>query len=89
MVGAASRRDRGHLTISRNGGRPDNYVHRLAGAPTTTVTDRVGEVARVADQAGKLATMGKPEIVEVKTGKLDVKFNLPRQGVSLLVLTGE
>jgi xylan 1,4-beta-xylosidase len=41
------------------------------------------------EQAGKLATLGKPESVEVKGGGAEVKFNLPRQGVSLLVLTGE
>jgi len=41
------------------------------------------------EQAGQLATLGKPESVEVKAGGAEVKFNLPRQGVSLLVLTGE
>ena len=41
------------------------------------------------EQAGQLATLGKPESVEVKAGAANVKFNLPRQGVSLLVLTGE
>jgi xylan 1,4-beta-xylosidase len=41
------------------------------------------------EQAGQLATMGKPETVGIKAGGADAKFNLPRQGVSLLVLTEE
>jgi xylan 1,4-beta-xylosidase len=41
------------------------------------------------EAAGKLATLGAPSAVEVKAGKAAVKFNLPRQGVSLLVLTKE
>ena len=41
------------------------------------------------DQAGQLATLGEPETVAVKAGRAEVKFDLPRQGVSLVVLTGE
>ncbi|HEV2695943.1 MAG TPA: beta-xylosidase [Verrucomicrobiae bacterium] len=41
------------------------------------------------EQAGQLATLGQPESVEIKAGRAEVKFNLPRQGVSLLVITGE
>ena len=40
------------------------------------------------EQAGQLAALGEAETVDVKGGRAEVKFNLPRQGVSLLVLTG-
>ncbi|MDR3458114.1 MAG: beta-xylosidase [Verrucomicrobiae bacterium] len=43
----------------------------------------------ILEQAGQLASLGKPETVDVKGGKTAVKFNLPRQGVSLLMLTWE
>ena len=39
------------------------------------------------EQAGQLAALGKPTAVTVKNGQTQVKFTLPRQGVSLLVLT--
>jgi xylan 1,4-beta-xylosidase len=41
------------------------------------------------EKAGQLAELNSPEQVQVKSGVAEVKFNLPRQGVSLLVLTGE
>lgn len=37
------------------------------------------------EAAGKLAELS-PEKVEVKSGGAEMKFNLPRQGVSLLIL---
>jgi xylan 1,4-beta-xylosidase len=37
------------------------------------------------EQAGQLAEPGRPEIVAAKAGAANVKFHLPRQGVSLLV----
>ncbi|MBW8865017.1 MAG: beta-xylosidase [Verrucomicrobia bacterium] len=40
------------------------------------------------EQAGQLAELGEAETVNIKGGRAEVKFNLPRQGVSLLVLTG-
>ena len=41
------------------------------------------------EKAGQLAELNSPEQVQVKSGVAEVKFNLPRQGVSLLVLKGE
>jgi xylan 1,4-beta-xylosidase len=38
------------------------------------------------EKAGQLAELGQPEPVEVKADRAEVKFNLPRQGVALLVL---
>jgi len=38
------------------------------------------------EQAGKLATLSDPASVRITRGKGTLKFNLPRQGVSLLVL---
>ena len=37
------------------------------------------------EKAGQLAELGRAEIITVKAGATDVKFQLPRQGVSLLV----
>jgi xylan 1,4-beta-xylosidase len=39
------------------------------------------------EQAGKLAESGGPRSVPVKAGAANVNFSLPRQGVSLLLLT--
>ena len=38
------------------------------------------------EKAGHLATLGQPENLSVKAGEAEVKFSLPRQGVSLLVV---
>lgn len=38
------------------------------------------------EKSGRLATFGPPQTVRVSVGKAGVKFNLPRQGVSLLIL---
>jgi xylan 1,4-beta-xylosidase len=39
------------------------------------------------EKAGHLAELKQPETISVEKGNATVKFNLPRQGVSLLVLT--
>jgi xylan 1,4-beta-xylosidase len=39
------------------------------------------------EKAGQLAELGPPEKIQVENGGATVKFNLPRQGVSLLLLT--
>ncbi len=39
------------------------------------------------EKAGELAALAPPEDVRVEEGKLDLKFSMPRQAVSLLVLT--
>lgn len=39
------------------------------------------------EKAGQLAELASPQSVPVKAGRAEVKFDLPRQGVSLLVLT--
>lgn len=38
------------------------------------------------EKAGQLAALGEPQTIEVSAGRAEVKFNLPRQGVCLLVL---
>lgn len=40
----------------------------------------------VLEQAGKLARLGEPGTVDVANGTVTLRFQLPRQGVSLLVL---
>ena len=37
-------------------------------------------------QAGQLAALGEPKNIELEAGKAKVKLNLPRQGVSLLIV---
>ena len=39
------------------------------------------------ERAGKLASLGAPKRVRIAGGRLTEKFSLPRQGVSLLVIT--
>jgi xylan 1,4-beta-xylosidase len=39
------------------------------------------------EEAGQLQLLRSPEWLPVKEGKLDVAFELPRQGVSLLKLS--
>lgn len=41
------------------------------------------------EDASKLSTVNDPEVLAVQDGKLDIKFELPRQGVSLLVFEWE
>jgi xylan 1,4-beta-xylosidase len=41
------------------------------------------------EAAGHLAELNPPQTIEVKSGSAEIKFDLPRQGVSLLVLTAE
>jgi xylan 1,4-beta-xylosidase len=41
------------------------------------------------ENAGQLARLGPPEQMAVKAGRAAVKFNLPRQGVSLLLFNWE
>lgn len=38
------------------------------------------------EKAGQLAALGEPQTIAVSAGRAEVKFNLPRQGVCLLVL---
>jgi hypothetical protein len=39
------------------------------------------------EQAGHLAELAPPQSLDITAGTADVKTQLPRQGVSLLVLT--
>ena len=39
------------------------------------------------EATGKLAELETPKIVTAENKNLDLQFNLPRQGVSLLLLT--
>ena len=52
------------------------------GSPITPTPAQSAQLER----AGQLAEFGHPEKIPVRNGKTSVKFNLPRQGVSLFVL---
>ena len=55
------------------------------GSPVPLTAKQFSEL----EAAGKLAPLGEPEKIEVRSGAAEIKFNLPRQGVSLLILTAE
>ena len=42
--------------------------------------------AKQIEEASRLALLSPPEVVTAKNGTLHLKFFLPRQGVSLLVM---
>jgi xylan 1,4-beta-xylosidase len=52
------------------------------GSPLPLSAEQFAEL----EKAGQLGELGPPESLQITTGKAEVKFNLPRQGVSLLVL---
>jgi xylan 1,4-beta-xylosidase len=45
------------------------------------------EQHRQLEEAGQLGEFGRPQITRVENGKANVRMDLPRQAVSLLVLT--
>ena len=55
------------------------------GSPVPLTAKQFSEL----EAAGKLSPLGEPGKIEVNDGAAEIKFNLPRQGVSLLVLTAE
>lgn len=52
------------------------------GSPQNPTSEQQGELRKASD----LALLGSPEWVQPKEGTLTLRFNLPRQAVSLLVL---
>ena len=60
-------------------------VWQKMGSPTAPNDAQYDQLVK----AGQLAEFGKAEKVSVKDGRASVKLNLPRQGVSLLVLRWE
>jgi xylan 1,4-beta-xylosidase len=55
---------------------------RRMGSPFPLSAEQHAEL----EKTGQLAMLGKPEAIRVIDGKSEVKFKLPRQAVSLLVL---
>jgi len=55
---------------------------RKMGSPVTIVPEQFARLK----QAGQLAALGEPQNIELEAGKAKVKLNLPRQGVSLLIV---
>ena len=52
------------------------------GSPQEPTAEQYKEL----EEAGKLMMLHKPVRIKMKEGELTMKFNLPRQGVSLLRL---
>ena len=57
-------------------------VWKKMGSPEHPTPGQISEL----EKAGQLAMLGNPSKLKVKKGASTVKFNLPRQGVSLLLL---
>ncbi|GAB4018729.1 GH39 family glycosyl hydrolase [Spirosoma koreense] len=53
------------------------------GSPKTPTAEQIAEL----EKAGQLQLLTSPEWISVKNGEATLKFDLPRQGVSLLKLT--
>jgi xylan 1,4-beta-xylosidase len=57
-------------------------VWQRLGSPKQPTPEQYAQV----EKAGRLAVLGEPEALRVEDGKATLRFNLPRQAVSLLVL---
>jgi xylan 1,4-beta-xylosidase len=76
----------GDATMTRYGIDPDHSNSYAAwlrmGSPQPLSDKQFSEL----EKAGQLATLGQPERLRVESGNATVKFNLPRQAVTLLVV---
>ena len=70
-----------HFRVDRDHGNAFEAWKRI-GAPQRPTPEQYGELER----ASQLAQLTSPEWVRPQSGKLNITFSLPRQGVSLLVL---
>jgi len=84
VTGLPTTADRARLTHYRIDDQHSNaYAEwKRMGSPIAPNGDQYAQLVR----AGQLTTLGPPESVAVKEGGVALKFSLPRQGVSLLVL---
>ena len=85
-----------HLTFANGDAKLTQYRIDRDHSNAFTVWQRMGSPTAPTDaqytqlvKAGQLDEMGAAENVRVENGKATVKIKLPRQGVSLLVLTAE
>ena len=58
-------------------------VWQRMGSPLQPTADQYAQL----EQAGQLAELGPPEKIRVKNGRAVLSFKLPREAVSLLVIT--
>ena len=67
-----------------DGNHSNSYAAWLEmGSPQEPTTDQY----RALERSGKLATLAPPRKIQINGGRLTERFSLPRQGVSLLVIT--
>jgi xylan 1,4-beta-xylosidase len=57
-------------------------VWKTLGSPQTPTREQYSQV----EKAGQLGSLDEPRKIDVKGGKIPIRFSLPRQGVSLLVI---
>jgi xylan 1,4-beta-xylosidase len=57
-------------------------VWQALGSPQQPTKEQYAQL----EEAGKLAELGEATPVKIENGEAKVRFRLPRQGVSLLVL---
>lgn len=60
-------------------------VWKRMGSPQNPTARQIAELER----AGQLAAVGEPSDVALKSGELSLSFRLPRQGVSLLIVSAD
>ena len=70
-----------HYRIDENHSNSYGEWKRL-GSPIAPSDDQYAQLVK----AGQLSRLGEAERVSIKAGVATIKFSLPRQGVSLLVL---
>lgn len=71
-----------HFRIDRDHSNAFETWKRMGSPPTPTPEQR-----EALERASDLALLGSPEWVRPEDGTLTIRFSLPRQGVSLLMLT--
>ena len=83
LTGIPAKSSEAHLTHYRiDADHSNSYQTWLRmGSPETLTAEQFA----VLEKAGKLAMLEEPTSVMISSGKAEVQFNLPRQGVSLLV----
>ena len=58
-------------------------VWKKMGSPNNPTTSQIAEL----EKAGQLKMLGSPETVQAKNGQAEIKWQMPRQGVSLLLFS--
>jgi xylan 1,4-beta-xylosidase len=82
ITAPAGRGERARITHYRiDHTRSNAYTEWLSlGGPKAPTAEQLEEMAR----AGELATLGSPVYRDIRNGRIELEFELPRHGVSLI-----